>query len=63
MPEELKEALVLQPALVQKWAIAGHGKAEVGEAGWETDGYLRVWTFFSLAVAGCLCVWMFSAPL
>lgn len=60
MPEELKEALVLQPALPhQRWATADDGKAEVGEAGWETDGYLRVWTCFSFTVTGCLCVLMF----
>lgn len=60
MPEALKEALVLQPALPhQRWAIADHRKTEVGEAGWERDGYLRVWTFFSLTVTGYPCVWMF----
>lgn len=42
MPEKLKEALVLQPALPhQRWAITGHRKAGVEEAGWEADDYLR----------------------
>lgn len=64
MPEKLKEGLVLQPALPhQRWAIAGRRKAGVDETGWKVDGYLRVWTVLSFTVTGCLCVWMFSAPL